>query len=544
MPVSLLRFPLRIKNALRNRLCLLADYLRYRRRFLGYRALIPAGALSRGKVLFIAGRGMNIGWAQMWTFLSLAFAQLHVQPCVLLFRKQRIIRLYFGLVGAQCYFLDDRLGTHTPFDASQFARCNTVEQWEALRYHNMPLGQMVLSTYCRYHATGLIDPTSPALKSFAADWVQGLCRAYDAAAALYRDEAITTAMFSETFIEEYGGFYFAALQAGLEIIKTSGTVRDNAILAQKRRLENVRLHHAALTERAWQQVKALPDYAAIKRAVDQNFSDRYGNKWFRSSRNQKGTAIVSREEGRQSLGIPDDRKVVIIYSHILYDALFHYGDELFQDYATWLLETTKIAIENPKVDWYIKLHPSNIWRGEFKDLLGGKYEEEKVLADYVAQLPPHVKLIYADTKISPFGWYQIADYGICVRGTAGLEMACLGKPVITAGTGRYEGNGFTVDPATKAEYRDILLNLPALPTLTEHQTELATRYAHGLFNMKPFTLSSLETTLAFGKKKVMASDDIAYIPKPYDAAAGIPPDLKRFADFLDDPAQMDLLTYG
>ena len=29
---------------------------------------------------------------------------------------------------------------------------------------------------------------------------------------------------------------------------------------------------------------------------------------------------------------------------------------------------------------------------------------------------------------------QMADYGITVRGTSGLEMAALGKTVITAGT--------------------------------------------------------------------------------------------------------------
>lgn len=486
---------------------------------------------------------MNIGWAQIWTYLSFAFALKNIESNVILFRNQWLLRLYFGLIRAKVFFLDDlRHGGTEAFDGDLIARCSTVSDWMGLCYRNMPVGQMALSTYCRYHATGLIDPSQEALKSFANKWIQGICQAFDFAGKLYVKEGITTAVFSETFIEEYGGFYYAALQHSLDVVKTSGTVRDNAILIQRRTRENQRLHHAALSDSAWLEVSRITDYERVRREVDRNFSDRYGQKWFRSRRNHRDTMIVSRKEGRVLLGVPEERKIVAVFSHILYDALFHYGEELFQDYATWLIETVKLAIENPRVDWYIKLHPSNMWRGEFQTLLDGKYQEEEVISRYVGSLPAHVKLVYADTRISPYGWYQIADYGISVRGTAGLEMACFGKPVITAGTGRYEGKGFTVDPHSIEEYRNILRSLPSLPSLTTDQTRLAVRYAHGLFNMKPFVLSGLEPKVRFGQKQVLESDDITYLPKRLDISAQPPGELLRLAEFLDDKSQVDLLT--
>lgn len=537
------RFPGKVAVALKRRFGLVVDFLKFRNGLQTYKDFIDGNHRNEGRVLFVAGRGMNVGWAQMWTYLSLSFALRNIEPCVLILSRQWVMRLYFGLVGARIFRLEDVLDRATrPFSAEEIGKCSTVKQWKALHYRNMPVGQMALSAYCRYHATGFIEPENTALGEFAAEWIQDICRAYEAASKLYPMQQIDRAVFSETFIEEYGGFYYAALASGIDVIKTSGTVRDNAIVVQRRSEQNERLHHAALTDPAWEIVKQLRDFDHIKHEVDKNFSDRYGDKWLRSKRNHSNTKIVSREEGRALLGVSGERKVVVVFSHILYDAMFHYGDELFQDYATWLIETVKVAIENPKVDWYIKLHPSNLWRGEFQTMLGGKYEEEKIIYRHIGALPLHVHLIYADTLINPFGWYQIADYGVSVRGTSGLEMACLGKPVITAGTGRYEGKGFTVDPGSIEEYRSILLSLPALPTLTAEQTELAMRYSHGLFNMKPFTLASLEPRLKFGKRQVRESDDISYVPLPHTTGVPLPSELLRFADYIADKGQIDLLT--
>ncbi len=523
----------------------LIAFLRFRKKFSAYRKIVSRDGQYEGRVLFVGGQGMNILWGQMWTYLSLAFSAKNIEPCVVLLKKQWAHKLYFGLVKAKVFQLETVIATEVDtFDPSSLDSCTTVSQWKNLHYKKLPIGQMVMSTYCRYFATGFIEPKSEKLKQFARTWIPDMCRAYEAAINLYRSQKITAAVFTETFIEEYGGFYYAALECGLDVIKTSGTVRDNAIIVQRRSWENQRLHHAALTNSAWEVVRLLPDFESIKRDVDKNFADRYSDKWFRSMRNQKGTSNMSRESGRESLGIPNDRKVVILFSHILYDSLFHFGDELFQDYATWLIQTIKIAVNNPNVIWYIKLHPSNLWRGEFQSMLGGKYEEERIISEHIGELPEHIRLVYADTPISPFGWYQIADYGISVRGTAGLEMACLGKPVITAGSGRYEGKGFTIDPDSIEEYRSILMSLPEVDTLTLEQRELAIRYAHGLFNMKPFTLASLEPTLVFGKRKVASSDDIIYELSSLNEEGTLPRELRAFAEFISDKRQIDLLTAG
>src|SRR2546427_7348146 len=71
-------------------------------------------------------------------------------------------------------------------------------------------------------------------------------------------------------------------------------------------------------------------------------------------------------------------------------------------------------------------------------------------------------------------------------------MACHGIPVVTAGTGRYSGLGFTIDSATPAEYIDRLRRLEMLPPMAERQIELARRFAHALFEKRPWKMRSFE----------------------------------------------------
>jgi hypothetical protein len=136
---------------------------------------------------------------------------------------------------------------------------------------------------------------------------------------------------------------------------------------------------------------------------------------------------------------------------------------------------------------------------------------------------------------------QLADFGVTVRGTSGLEMAALGKTVITAGTGRYEGNGFTRDPKSAEEYLALLRQLPDIPPGHGRENELAQRYAHAIFLLKPFVLSSAEPRIAAGKSRVLASDDVIYVPRSFSGRT-LPSDLARFGEFLDDTGRIDLLA--
>ena len=173
-------------------------------------------------------------------------------------------------------------------------------------------------------------------------------------------------------------------------------------------------------------------------------------------------------------------------------------------------------------------------------LLKGQTLEETLLKRHFGELPSHVTLLHPDVAISPLALMQSADFGVTVRGTSGLEMAALGKTVVTCGTGRYEGNGFTIDPTTISQYESYLKSLHEVRRMTEDQMLLAKKYAYGIFVLKPFILDSLCPELSFGKKVVKASDDLSYLPRRGSSLdAGT--DVTNLLEFLNSRSR-DLLT--
>jgi hypothetical protein len=248
------------------------------------------------------------------------------------------------------------------------------------------------------------------------------------------------------------------------------------------------------------------------------------------------------QEARALLGIPDDRKIAVIFSHILYDTLFFNGEDLFQNYAEWLVETVKAACLNRNVLWFIKVHPSNLWRGELEYFHGGKYEEVRLIEQYVGDLPDHVRMVYPDTPLSPYTWLQITDYGITVRGTSGIELGALGKPVITAGSGRYERIGFCINPDTASDYLALLARIPDVPMPSEEQMRLGKRFAYATFCMKPFTLDFFRGVPRAGKSTIFSSDDLVYLGNFPDDMTELHASIGRFVEWSYDRNSIDFLN--
>ncbi len=179
----------------------------------------------------------------------------------------------------------------------------------------------------------------------------------------------------------------------------------------------------------------------------------------------------------------------MIFSHILYDATFFYGDSLYPDYASWLVETVRAAVANPQIHWVVKVHPVNVWRSKM-DSAPLEQLEARLLREAFGELPPHVTIMPADTDVNTYALFQTIDYGLTVRGTVGMELPCYGIPTVTAGTGRYSGRGFTMEPATPADYQALLARLHAVPRLDARTVALARRYASGTFFLRPARMDS------------------------------------------------------
>lgn len=528
----------------------LIDYWRFRRSVLGFRTFlhqIPKanpGTLRPG-LLVVVGSAMNIQWCQLWSILGAVYQQKQYAIFVLTSKNQPIQNLYFNLFGFRSLYLEDLLIRTVPVPdpvIAEFNRIETFQEFKNTVIDDIPIGKMALSTYSRLRATGIMDIDDLEAKQEVRSCLIYLYQTLVVAERLYKQYNIEMLFFTEVFMEEYGSMYYAALKCELNIVRFAGTVRDDAIVVQHLNRESDRTHFSSISKESWLRILKYTDASIIERELHQNFLDRYGDRWALSKRNQPNTRIMSADEARTFLGVREGRQIAVIYSHILYDTLFFNGDDLFPNYADWLVETVKAACLNPNVQWFIKVHPSNLWRGELEYFHGGKYEEVRLIEQYVGDLPGHVQFAYPDTPLSPYTWLQVADYGVTVRGTSGIELGVLGKAVITAGSGRYEEAGFTTNSGTTAEYLALLANIHSIPMPTKEQTHLAKLFAYATFCMKPITLDFLRPVPRAGKSTIFSSDDLVYLGNFPRQPTELPASISRFVQWSFDRDSIDFLN--
>lgn len=525
------------------------DYRRFRRSLRGFRDFINRippvePAPNQPALLIVAGRAMNAQWCQIWSVLGAAYRNRYA-VYVLTSKNRPIQNLYFALLGIRFIYLEklEIASIRIPDEIScKFNQLQTFQAFKDFELDDIPLGKMALSTFSRLRATGIMDIENSESKQEVRGWLAHLYRTLVMAEQLYKQRNIEMLFFTEVFMEEYGALYYAALKKQLNVIRFAGTVRDDAIVVQHLTYESDRTHFSSISKQSWSRILKGGGSPHTERELHQNFMDRYGARWALSKRNQPNTRIMPEAEAKMSLGVPEGRKVAVIYSHILYDTLFFNGEDIFQNYADWLVETVKAACLNPNVQWFIKVHPSNLWRGELEYFHGGKYEEVRLIEQYIGDLPDHVRLVYPDTPLSPYTWLQIADYGVTVRGTSGIELGALGKVVITAGSGRYEDVGFSVNSGTVAEYLAVLSNIHDIPMPLEEQTRLGKLFAYATFCMKPFTLDFFTPVPRAGKSTIFSSDDLVYLGNFPNELTALPAPIARFVEWSYDRDAIDFLS--
>jgi hypothetical protein len=280
--------------------------------------------------------------------------------------------------------------------------------------------------------------------------------------------------------------FFQALEMGVDFVQWLGCHEPNSIMLKRYNMDNIRSHPFSISAKSWMMIREKPWDEMFRQRVMQEFEEGYsGNKWFAYKKLTDHTKAFSRKEIMEKFQIDTKKKTVVIFPPILNDANLFYGEDLFEGgFSEWLTETIKAATANDNVNWLLKLHPANIYRRANAGY-SGEYGEILAIKEALGALPSNIRVIYPDDDINPLSLFQCLDYGLTVRGTVGAEIPCFGKPVLTAGTGRYSGLGFTEDSKTAEEYLKKVRNILEIPPLSEDRTRLALKHAYLFFHVRP-----------------------------------------------------------
>lgn len=154
-------------------------------------------------------------------------------------------------------------------------------------------------------------------------------------------------------------------------------------------------------------------------------------------------AFSGRKTLSGAIGSGDGRPIVAVYASNWFDFPHALGMKYFRDFLDWIEATLQIAIATPSVRWLFRAHPCDKWYGgmTLKDVMP-------------ANLPDHVSLLSDDCSGSVV--MELADALVTHHGTAAIEFASQGKPVLVADRGWYHDCGFTVFPESREHYLDLL----------------------------------------------------------------------------------------
>ena len=430
--------------------------------------------------------------AQIKTEIMLATA-LRLQgwsPWILTRSEYRLAKRYFEAAGMSRFIDLDRQETGrraNPVLAEDMAFPSFLNR----REEGVDIGRHVLSTLVRTLRLGHLNLADPALAQPLRDAVaRSMCAISQARKALEIVQP-KKLLFLEKGYTPYGEIFDLALSQGLDVIQWGHSHRIDALMLKRYTAGDRTLHPFSLSSSTWAETRTMPWGPTKEQELLDEVQGRYeSGSWFSRKYLQTNKRIKSPAEVRRQLGLDPTKKTAVIFSHVLWDATFFFGKNLFEDYERWLLEAVRVACQNDAVNWVVKLHPDYVWK--LKMLGDNEVPDQIILEETFGKLPSHVKILLPDTDISTFSLFEMTDYCLTVRGTIGIEMACFGIPVLTAGTGRYSELGFTIDSATAEEYLDRLRNIQQIPRLTAEQTELAQKHAYALLKLKPLPITAFE----------------------------------------------------
>jgi len=457
------------------------------------RGLPEAAARAHRRVL-IAGWS-SFGAAAQQASLVAGFIRAGYAPVVILAsRADRSAQTLFRLAGVRdfLFWTDLRPGGR---DARHFAPIKSQADLLAVEEDGLRVGRYAVSTMMRNLRTGRLDLSRPEMRKASLDWLQ---RALDAAS--FARQLLSASRADAILVDDrgyvpLGPLFERAISDGIPAFTWNAGHRDGTLILKRYGLHNRDQHPTSLSPESWSDTLERPftdaDWQSLYRELEGCYAS---GQWYSEVGTQFNKTMIPQQKLRDRLGLRPDRPTVLVFPHIFWDGTFFWGEDVFADYQAFFEETMRVARQCPEIDWVVKVHPANVVKNR-RDGVNARPGEWDILGS-PETLPRHIRVLDADSDISTWSLFQIGDMCVTVRGTVGIEAACLGLTTVTAGTGRYDGLGFTQDVKNPEDFRELLRNAATVPKPEAEAVERARRFAARIFFDRTLPLNRISFAFA------------------------------------------------
>ncbi|MFQ5923136.1 MAG: hypothetical protein ACE5M4_09855 [Anaerolineales bacterium] len=449
---------------------------------------VPKFPAPKRRVLLVASNFLTAIKTEMSFLIAMRAAGF--DPSVLTWRHQAWVLRAFKLWGVEEFFFwEDFLPK-----ASAMPRIPDITSFDdvlALQVRGTRVGKYSASWVMRQERLGRFDPSDSNAWKMLMDGISEGARYVYAADGILKAASPNTVILVERGYSPWGQLFDLCLHRGVDVLQWIAAHKNDALILKRYNQQNQHLHPSSLSTETWEWSKRMPWGENQVNALDDELRQTYlSGEWYGEVGTQFSKEMKSPADLRAQLKLDPRKKTAIIFPHLFWDGTFFFGHDLFEDYEDWFVNTIRAAANNPRLNWIIKVHPANVIK-RHRDSYRGEYSEITAIRRSIGDLPRHIKLLGAESNISTYSVLSIMDYCLTVRGTVGIEAASMGIPVLTAGTGRFDHLGFTLDSESVEEFLERLNTIENIEPLPAGSRELAQRYAYALFLLRPFQLSSL-----------------------------------------------------
>jgi len=383
-----------------------------------------------------------------------------------------------------------RMFTTTPERAAQAleqTRGLSAEECYCLDYRDTPVGKLLVPSVARHFRRNALPANEvEEIKSW---------RAYAAAGCILVDHFLD--LFAQVRpvrgIMPGGWFFWDAIAHNLlsrnqiESIFYEAAFHDPPKGNRWMFSQTVPLSDPKWITPAWEEWRDVPLTAAENQHLD----------WVLAQRRQGSIyhpePLEAESDIRHQLKLPKDgRPVLTLFPGLTWDyAVYGEGPAAFRDMVEWVLDTIR-TLAGQQVWAIVRLHPAEAILHE------GVYSREN-LVELIEQnigkpLPSNLRIVPAQSKISSYSLFDLADAVAVYASTIGLETVIVGKkPLILASYSILNDRGFGYAPETREAYFNLISRIATLQTPKPAEIEAARRFIYLYFFRSSWPLHFFES---------------------------------------------------
>lgn len=177
------------------------------------------------------------------------------------------------------------------------------------------------------------------------------------------------------------------------------------------------------------------------------------------------------------VGFNPERPSVLLIPNVVWDAQLQYEGCLYESMIEWILDSIQTLLgQDEETQLLIRVHPA-----EIKRFSPTREPLMELINRTFPNLSRNIFVIPPDDNISTYRLADAVDLSIIYATKTGIELAARGRRVVVCGEAWITNQGFTVDPVSQDEYRNILRYPRGVSKMTNAEISLAEKFAYHFF---------------------------------------------------------------